>query len=104
MYDRIVAPELVINSVGLLLDIAGVVLLFFFGLPSRIKHPDDLQLMGWGTHVQGLHGASVRAKWDWHQRMSRLGLLFLIVGFALQIASNHAGLRTPIILPAIPCP
>ena len=29
-----------IDSIGLALDIAGVVLLFVFELPSGVKHPD----------------------------------------------------------------
>ena len=64
-------------SIGLALDIAGVVLLFFYGVPSKtglapffVGNEDSLKEFG-------------RAR-----SRSRLGLLLLIVGFLLQIVSN----------------
>ena len=82
-----------INTVGLSLDIAGVVLLFFFGVPSRAGLDGVLT---WG-HGMGKDYKRARA-------LSRLGFLLLIFGFLLQIASNHVGVCALIILPAIPRP
>ena len=68
----------VLSSIGLALDIAGVVLLFFYGIPSRAALDGVLTLgRGGGKDYK-------RAR-----IFSGLGLLLLIVGFALQIASNH---------------
>ena len=55
-----------INSFGLVLDIIGAVLLFFYGLPT-----------GLWSFSQG--------KTNWKQY---LGLLLLIIGFMLQLISN----------------
>lgn len=74
------------NSIGLVLDIAGVGLLFLFGIPSRAAL-DGVVTLGRGS---GKDYKRARV-------LSRLGLLLLIVGFALQIASNHlpAALHRP---------
>ena len=62
----------VLNSIGLALDVAGVVLIYFFG---------------------GLHGAIM---WDGQQVgtyrtkvLSHVGFALLVTGFLVQIASNH---------------
>lgn len=73
-----------INSFGLLLDILGVVLLFFFGVPSRAGLDGVLTLN---------RGSGKDYKWA--RALSRCGLLLLIAGFLLQIASNHVGARAP---------
>ena len=75
----------VINSVGLLLDMTGVALLFKFGLPNDMTKPGNFQPL----HVEvDLNPEDVRL-WRRYKRLSRLGLTFLILGFALQIVSNH---------------
>ena len=76
----------VLSSLGLLLDIAEVALLFFFGITSRAT------LDGVFTCGRGGGKDYKRAR-----TLSSLGLLLLIGGFALQIASNHlpAALRHP---------
>lgn len=73
-----------LNSLGLSLDILGVVLLFFFGLPS------EAGLEGVVTWRHGLSKDYKRAR-----VLSRLGLVLLVSGFGLQIASNHAGAFAP---------
>jgi len=47
-----------------------------------------------------------RRQWERYKRWSRVGLALLVVGFALQIASNHVGVDVPtvIFLPPIPPP
>ncbi len=79
----------IVNSVGLLLDIGGVVMLFFFGLPSKVEHPDSGIVVEWG--VPPAETERRRRQWHRHQFMARLGLAMLILGFVLQIVSNHIG-------------
>ena len=71
----------IINSIGLLLDIFGVVLLFKYGLPSNAATR---------TGVYGDVAPEVRKHYD---RMGQLGLALLIAGFLFQLASNFLQLR-----------
>ena len=81
----------VINSVGLFLDIIGVILLFIFGLPSRFLSdgpPTNTLSFGWDPD-------SVKQwekQWNWYELVSWFALVLLVLGFALQIVSNHPGL------------
>lgn len=70
----------VLVSIGLALDIAGVVLLFVYGLP----HPSVLAgVLDWTSTKEG------RKKTDKRVRvLSRLGLALLVTGFALQLVGN----------------
>ena len=67
----------VLSSLGLLLDIAGIVLLLFFGIPSRAAL-DAVFTWGRGS---GKDYNRARA-------LSSLGLLLLIAGFGLQSPTN----------------
>lgn len=95
------APDY-INTAGLVLDIVGVVLLYRFGLPSDVEHPDSGIAVEWDTPAD--ERRSREKRWRRHRFWSRFGLVLLGCGFLLQILSNHCGVRTPIILPAISCP
>ncbi|MDE0624997.1 MAG: hypothetical protein OXH99_01230 [Bryobacterales bacterium] len=74
-------PVAWVNSIGLGLDIAGVVLLFFFGLPAEVSRSGALYL-SWGANEEEAR------KGRRYERISRFALVLLVVGFALQIASN----------------
>ena len=80
-----------INSVGLVFDIIGVILLFIFGLPNRFVSdgpPTNTISFGWDPD-------SVKQwekKWNWYKFVSWFALVFLVLGFFLQIVSNHPGL------------
>ncbi len=82
----------IISSVGLALDIVGVVLVYFFGIPSGAALDGVLT---WRRRTGSAYRHSV-----W---LSRLGLGLLIAAFGLQIASNHVGLWVPMIPPALSC-
>jgi hypothetical protein len=69
----------VISSIGLLIDIAGVVLLFIYGLPSKIATPPTLL-------IAGNISDSSKKKNKLITRMSYVGLSLLIIGFILQLA------------------
>ena len=76
-----------INSVGLFFDILGVILLFIFGLPSRFLSdgpPTNTISFGWDPD-------SVK-QWNRYKLVSWFALVLLVLGFALQIVSNHLGL------------
>ena len=81
----------IINSVGLFLDIFGVILLFIFGLPSRFVSdgpPTNTISFGWDPD-------SVKQwekQWNRYKLVSWFALVLLVLGFALQIVSNHLGL------------
>ena len=80
-----------INSVGLFLHIIGVLLLFIFGLPSRFVSdgpPTNTISFGWDPD-------SVKQwekQWNRYKLVSWFAVVLLVLGFALQIVSNHLGL------------
>ena len=77
----------IINSAGLFLDIVGIILLFFFGMPSRVNEGPPVLSFG-----EDLDSTKQREKqWKQYQLVSRFALVLLILGFALQIVSNHTG-------------
>ena len=77
----------IINSVGLFLDIVGVILLFFFGMPSRVSEGPPVLSFG-----EDPDSTKQREKqWKQYQLVSRFAMVLLILGFALQIVSNHTG-------------
>ena len=66
------------NTVGLLLDILGVVLLFIYGLPAG-------KLLRHIRLTESLANTTVPNLQFW----SRLALACIIAGFIVQIVSNH---------------
>ena len=80
-----------INSVGLFFHIIGVLLLFIFGLPSRFVSdgpPTNTISFGWDPD-------SVKQwekQWNRYKLVSWFAVVLLVLGFALQIVSNHLGL------------
>lgn len=71
-----------INSLGLLIDIAGALLLWKFGLPEDVNREGLSFLAIEETDEQE------RVKARKYDSYSRLALLFLIIGFILQLVSN----------------
>lgn len=71
-----------INSLGLLLDIAGVVLIWRFGLPPEVSRSGMTLLAIEGNDPKEI------AKGKRFDFYSRLGLGILIAGFVLQLVSN----------------
>ena len=77
-----------INSIGLFLDIVGVVLLFFYGLPNYVN-PAGLEIDALTEIACAGPTPEGMKRWEWHRFWSRAGLVLLIFGFALQIVSNY---------------
>ena len=71
----------IVNTVGLALDIVGVVLLFRFGLPPDVRR-GGANFFTWGIDNDEARTASRYDKISW----SALGLI--VFGFALQIVST----------------
>jgi hypothetical protein len=72
----------IVNSVGLLCDIAGAIILWRYGLPEEFSKTGAVYLTT-GDTDQG-EAAKARA-YEW---LARLGLGLLIFGFFLQLVSN----------------
>lgn len=83
-------PYQILNTIGLLFSIGGVALLFRFGPPQPIfKEGSSLGLEG-GTRLKGgktvdEDNADVRKVKSRHEKWSRIALILIIVGFALQL-------------------
>ena len=71
-----------VNSLGLLLDIIGVVMLWKFGLPELIERAPK------GQFFAELPPASEVAKAARFLTWSRCGLWLIVGGFILQLLSN----------------
>ena len=69
-----------LSSFGLITDIAGVILLFIYGLPSKIVEPSKRLLEGSVSEADQKKNAFIK-------KMSYLGLTLLIIGFTLQLVS-----------------
>lgn len=69
------------NTVGLVLDIFGVVLLFRFGLPPDVSRDGAVRLV---------LGADEREAWKAkrYERLSWAALGLIVTGFALQIVGT----------------
>ena len=75
----------IVNSAGLLLDIVGVVLLFMFGLPSKVRRETGSYII-WGADAS--EQEATRKEYRRYQCMSFIALGCLVTGFVLQIVSN----------------
>jgi len=71
-----------VNSIGLILDILGALLIFRFGLPEKISRTGSSALLLEGTDEAEIEKAKC------FDRITRLGIGLLIAGFALQLISN----------------
>lgn len=71
-----------ISSLGLLLDIGGVLLLWRFGLPEAVNRG------GFGYAALVGEDPAEKAKAERYDYFARIGLILLIGGFALQLLGN----------------
>ncbi len=72
----------IVNSVGLALDIVGVVLLFKFGLPPEVNRGGSI-ILSWDKDPDEAKKAKT------YERTSYVALACLVMGFTLQIVSNY---------------
>jgi hypothetical protein len=79
-----------LNTVGLVLSMVGVVIIFKYGPPQpNLEEGVALGLEGGNRLPDGRtvaeHDRDVAALRDTHQRMSKVGLGLVFVGFAFQL-------------------
>lgn len=72
-----------INTIGLFLDLIGVLLLFKFGLPSNVDKNGYIGL------ILEQEDENEKLKWKKYNFWSKIGLGFILIGFILQIISNY---------------
>ncbi|MBP7806762.1 hypothetical protein KA057_03705 [Candidatus Gracilibacteria bacterium] len=72
----------IINSIGLIADIIGAILLFKFGLP------EDISRSGAFFIVTNQVDEEERNKAEKYDFWGKIGLILLIVGFIFQLISN----------------
>lgn len=84
-----------LNSLGLVLNIAGVVLVFFFGFPQP-SHDESVSLgltdgttFTNGTSVAGIK-AAIRRRKRIYMFFSNVALALLLAGFVLQLWGTWA--------------
>lgn len=82
-----------LNTIGLILNIIGVVLVFFFGLPQP-SHKEGIGLgledatpLGNGLTV-AQHNAVVRRRRILYTRFAYLALSLILIGFMCQLAAT----------------
>ena len=73
-----------LNDTGLVVDIIGAVLLFKFGLPDSINRKGHIYL------ITEQNNPEEERKCQQYDRFGKLGLIFIIIGFLLQVISNHS--------------
>lgn len=85
----------VLNTVGLSLGIAGVVVIFFFGPPQPDLSIGVGLAVGDGTVIDKSsgktaadHDREVLAKRRTYTKVSRFGLLLIMAGFGFQLAAT----------------
>jgi hypothetical protein len=83
----------ILNTIGLLLNIGGVALLFFFGPPQPtfqegvgIGLEDGTPLKNGRTVAE--HNTAVREVRRRHENLSRLALILIFFGFVLQLCAT----------------
>ena len=77
---------LYVNALGLLFDIAGVILVYMYGLPVVIL-PGGAEAV-WHTPSDPVEKEKKEAKYARHKFWSSTGLSLLIAGFGCQLAST----------------
>lgn len=72
-----------INTLGLIFDIIGVIILFKFGLPSDVNKYGEVSLLLEDNDTDEIK------KWRRYDCWSKIGLISILFGFILQIVSNY---------------
>jgi hypothetical protein len=66
------------NSIGLIFDMIGVLLLFKYGLPSKVLEG------GYGGYITEQPDKDEEAKYKKYKTCSNVGLSFIVLGFLIQ--------------------
>lgn len=74
----------IINSIGLVIDIVGAIMIFKFGLPPALENNRDFTMYVGSDEID--HEAIKKDKR--FQLFNKIGLWLLVGGFTCQLASN----------------
>jgi len=84
----------ILNSLGLILGLIGVMFIFFWGPPQPnleigigIGLEDNTPIDKSGKTVKE-HNDETKTKRKFYNKMSRLGLAFIFIGFLIQLIST----------------
>lgn len=72
-----------INSIGLVLDIFGALLLIKYGIPPKIDREGNIYFIAEGVDEAEIQKARNYDRW------STFAILLIVLGFALQLLSNY---------------
>ncbi len=72
----------IVSSLGLMLDIFGAILIFFYGLPEALSRKGHQSIITGQIDEEEVLKAK---KYDFR---AKIGLTLLIIGFALQLVGN----------------
>jgi hypothetical protein len=72
-----------LNDLGLIAGIIGALVLFKFGLPADVDRQGHIYRV-----ISDVNHEEIR-KGKIYDRWGKVGLALLVIGFALQLASNH---------------
>lgn len=67
------------NSIGLVIEFTGFLILFRFGIPNRVNKEWD-NIENWETP-----NLKVSPKWKKYKKITNIALVLAIVGFLLQL-------------------
>lgn len=76
---------MIYTQIGLVLDIVGVIILFEYGLPSKVKDTDGYLLLGDETDSSNIKRKNKQVRF-----MAYLGLILILLGFIFQFISTIA--------------
>lgn len=83
-----------LGDIGLVVDLFGAVLLFFFGLAPLLSKDGSMSLYAGNSDC-------LKRKANRYETLSRLGVSLVFIGFLLQLLSNHVQWSTDISLNSI---
>jgi hypothetical protein len=70
-----------VNSLGLVFDIAGVLVVWFFGLTKLLTAEGEVLTTDF---ADGRNKPRIKR----HKRLGKFGMFLILLGFALQLVSN----------------
>jgi len=76
-------PSTLVNSIGLILDIIGALLLIKFGIPPKIDREGHMHLVLEQVDQDEIEKAGAFDRW------STFAIWLIVAGFALQLVSNY---------------
>ena len=77
----------VINTIGLVLDFSGFILIFTYGVPKSVK------LKGRGFIMRGGASEEEKDKIKYFDKLSKIGAALIVIGFVLQVIVSSIQIR-----------